>query len=51
MTKKMFDGIVVISFLMAVAINGVGKSWARKELAQNRTDISGKIAGTIQLAA
>jgi hypothetical protein len=50
MTKKMFDGVVLISFLTMVATGGLLKSWSRRQLAQGQGGAAGKAAGTVELA-
>jgi hypothetical protein len=50
MTKKMFDGVVLISFLTMVAAGGLLKSWSRRHLAQGSDGATGKVAGTVGLA-
>ena len=50
MTKKMFDGIVMISFLTMVASHGLLRSWARRHLSQGTDGATGKAAATVELA-
>lgn len=50
MTKRMFDGIVLVSFLTMLATGGLLKSWSRRHLAQGSDGATGKTAGAIELA-
>lgn len=49
MTKRMFDGIVLISFLTLVAARGLLGSAARRRTAQGESGATGKAAGGVQL--
>jgi hypothetical protein len=49
MTKKMFDGVVLISFLTMMATGGLLKSWSRRHLAQGSSGATGNAAGTVGL--
>ena len=50
MTKKMFDGIVLVSFLTMVASHGLVRSWSRRHLAEGHPGGAGNsLAGAAEL--
>lgn len=50
MTKKLFDGIVLVSFLTGIAGHALLKSWANKHLAEGHPSGAGNsTAGAIAI--
>jgi hypothetical protein len=50
-TKKSFDGIVLVSFLTMVASTALLKAWSRRHLAEGHPGGAGNAAaGTIELS-
>ena len=51
MTRKMFDGIVLVSFLTMIASHSLLRAWSRKHLSEGHPDGTGNnVAGAIELS-
>lgn len=50
-SKRDFDGTVMVVILVTIAMHGLARAWARKELAAGTGGAKGTLAGTVELAS
>ena len=51
MTKRWFDGTILVVSLFLVAVGGLAKPWARRHLMQGTDGPVGVTAATVELVA
>lgn len=51
MTKRWFDGTILVVSLFLIAVHGLARPWARRQLMQGTDGPVGTAAATVELVA